>query len=150
MDCEAVNAKVCVVCGASVKANACVLCGTWFCCQHRDHDCPTSKTEGRATRRDADLGQVREELEKGISGDPPSERSRHKPVIKVDAPGVWEPGAGLQLWLDAGDDEAWKGRRPGGSKFLSGARAEETPAADSGGSRFLGVPMSRDGSRPRS
>ena len=56
----------------------------------------------------------------------------------------------MRSCLDAGDEEAWNGRRLGGSKCLSGARADKVPAAYSGGSRFLGVPMSRDGNRPRS
>ena len=41
-------------------------------------------------------------------------------------------------------------RRPGGSSFLLGARADELAAARSQGDQFFGVPMSRDGNRPRS
>jgi hypothetical protein len=48
LDCEAVTARVCVVCGAVSKTNACERGGTWFCCRHRDHECPTPQPGERA------------------------------------------------------------------------------------------------------
>ena len=81
VDCEIAHVRLCVVCGGDVKTNVCGLCGVWFCSRHRDHDCPTPKTEDQITRRDADLGRVREELERGIPGDSTVERIRHKPVV---------------------------------------------------------------------
>ena len=55
MDCEMAGARVCVVYGGTLKANACGKCGTWFCCRHRDHDCPTPQPGDRATGRAADF-----------------------------------------------------------------------------------------------
>ena len=147
--CSMAGAKVCVVCGMFLKTSVCDRCGTWFCERHQDHDCLTPKSGDRDNGRETGLGLLRSELEKGLSRVEQPVKAKSKVVIRVDAPGGWDQGEELWSSLAAGDEEALRSRRLGGSTFLSGARAEGFPMAVGGGS-FPGIPMSREGNRPRS